>query len=398
MLAALRRSLVLQLSVLALGVALAATVIGLVTLWPDDTREIDPIAEGARSTEHATVEAVARVECRVPGALECSRVTVRVRSGPDAGETASFTIGETRADVRLTVGDRVRVYRLEVPEGAQVFGREVDRYGFSDYDRGRPLALLALAFCAVVVAAGRWRGLRALVGLSLSLLIIVAFVVPAILDGRPPVEVALVGALAVMFVTIPLAHGIGAKGVAAMLGTAASLVLTALLASLAVDAVRLTGFASEETIYLRAISGDLSLEGLLLAGMIIGALGVLDDLTVSQSSTVMALRKANPGLGTGPLIRSALDVGHDHVAATVNTLVLAYVGASLPVLLVFSVGGTSFGDAVNTEVVAVEVVAMIVGSIGLIAALPITTALAGLIASRLTPEALEGGGHSHVHV
>jgi uncharacterized membrane protein len=397
MLAALRRSLVLQLSVLALGVALAFTVIGLVVLWPDGTREIDPIAEGARSTERATVEAVARVECRVPGALECSRVTVRVRSGPDASETASFTIGETRADVRLTVGDRVRVYRLEVPEGAQVFGREVDRYGFSDYDRGRPLALLVLAFCAVVAAAGRWRGLRALVGLSLSLLIVVAFVVPAILDGRPPVEVALVGALAVMFVTIPLAHGIGAKGVAAMLGTAASLVLTALLASLAVDAVRLTGFASEETIYLRAISGDLSLQGLLLAGMIIGALGVLDDLTVSQSSTVMALRRANPGLGTGPLIRGALDVGQDHVAATVNTLVLAYVGASLPVLLIFSVGGTSFGDAVNTEVVAAEVVAMIVGSIGLIAALPITTALAGLIASRLTPDALEGRGHSHVH-
>jgi len=249
----------------------------------------------------------------------------------------------------------------------------------------------------LVIVAGRWRGLRALVGLALSLMIVVEFVVPAILDGGSAVGVALVGSLAVMFVTIPLAHGLGAKGVSAMLGTAASLALTGLLASAATDVVHLTGISSDETAYLRAVAGGISLQGLLLAGMIIGALGVLDDLTVSQASTVMALRKANPALRVRELIRGALDVGHDHIAATVNTLVLAYAGASLPVLLIFSIGGVSFGDAVNTEAVAEQVVAMLVGSIGLIAAVPITTVLAAMLAHRLPTAALIHVEHRHVH-
>jgi uncharacterized membrane protein len=324
-------------------------------------------------------------------------VTVRLRSGPDKGKQARFTVGETSSDSRLAVGDRVRVYRLNLPEGAQVLGRPVDRYGFSDYERERSLLLLTLLFCGLVVVFGRWRGLRALVGLALSLVVVVEFVVPAILDGGDAVGVALVGSMAVMFATIPLAHGLGAKGIAAMLGTAASLGLTALLASIATDAVHLTGISSDETTYLRAIAGTISLQGLLLAGMIIGALGVLDDLTVSQASTVMALRRANPALRAGKLIRAALDVGHDHIAATVNTLVLAYAGASLPVLLIFSIGGTSFRDAINTEAVAEQVVAMIVGSIGLIAAVPITTALAALIAEQLPGAALVQGDHAHVH-
>jgi uncharacterized membrane protein len=396
-LAVLRRSFLLQLLVLALALIAVTTVIGLVSLWPDGSRRVDPAAGSAQAIERATVDAVRRVSCRAPGRTACTRVTVRLRSGPDKGKQARFTVGETSSDSRLAVGDRVRVYRLNLPEGAQVLGRPVDRYGFSDYERERSLLLLTLLFCGLVVVFGRWRGLRALVGLALSLVVVVEFVVPAILDGGDAVGVALVGSMAVMFATIPLAHGLGAKGIAAMLGTAASLGLTALLASIATDAVHLTGISSDETTYLRAIAGTISLQGLLLAGMIIGALGVLDDLTVSQASTVMALRRANPALRAGKLIRAALDVGHDHIAATVNTLVLAYAGASLPVLLIFSIGGTSFRDAINTEAVAEQVVAMIVGSIGLIAAVPITTALAALIAEQLPGAALVQGDSPHVH-
>jgi uncharacterized membrane protein len=398
-LAALRRSLLLQVLLLALALVAAATLIGLVILWPDGSRDIDPAAGSGQQLERATVEAVTRIDCQAPGRFECSRVIVRLRSGPDEGSVASFTAGETTADVRLAVGDRIRVYRLNVPEGAELGGASIDRYGFSDYERQRPLAILAVIFAVLVLLTGRWRGLRALLGLGLSLAIVIEFVVPAILDGGSALGVALVGALAVMFVTIPLAHGLGAKGIAAMLGTAASLVLTAILASLAIDAVHLTGVFSDETSYLQAVGGGISLQGLLLAGMIIGALGVLDDLTVSQASTVIALRRANPTLGARRLIRGALEVGHDHIAATVNTLVLAYAGASLPVLLIFSIGGTSFGDAANTEAVAAQVVAMIVGSIGLIAAVPITTALAALVAERLPGAALTEGdaGAAHAH-
>jgi uncharacterized membrane protein len=380
--------LVLQFVLLALGVIVASTVIGLITLWPDGSATANVAPASSQPLEHATVTAMRQIACTAPGRIECSRVTIRLRSGPDKERLAGFTVGNTTEDIRLSIGDRIRVYRIPGPSGGSLGGVKYDRYGFSDYERQRPLAWLTGLFCLVVVAAGRLRALRALVGLALSLLIIVKFVVPAILDGGDPVGVALAGALAVMFVTIPLAHGLGAKSVAAMLGTAAAVALTALLASIATDAVHLTGVGSDEASYLHAIAGDLSLQGLLLAGMIIGALGVLDDLTVSQASTVMALRRANPSLPTRRVIHEALDVGHDHIAATVNTLVLAYAGASLPILLIFSLGGWSFAEAINTEAVAEQIVAMIVGSIGLIAAVPITTVLAAVIAAQLTPASL----------
>jgi uncharacterized membrane protein len=393
---ALRRSLVLQFVLLALGVIVAATVIALITLWPDGSSTAHTPPASSQPLEQATVTGLRLVDCTAPGRIQCSRVTIRVNSGPDKDHAAGFTIGNTTEDIRLSVGDRIKVYRIAGPTGS-IGGVRYDRYGFSDFERQRPLAWLTALFCLVVVAAGRLRALRALAGLALSLLIIVKFVVPAILDGGDPVGVALAGALAVMFVTIPLAHGLGAKAVAAMLGTASAISLTAILASIATDAVHLTGVGSDEASYLHAIAGDLSLQGLLLAGMIIGALGVLDDLTVSQASTVMALRRANPQLPIRRVIHEALDVGHDHIAATVNTLVLAYAGASLPILLIFSLGGWSFGEAINTEAVAEQVVAMIVGSIGLIAAVPITTVLAAIIAAQLAPAALAADDHHAAH-
>jgi uncharacterized membrane protein len=396
MLAAVRRSLLLQLVFLTLGIVAAATLIGLITLWPTgQAKKTETAPLSTQRIERARVEALREIDCRAPGRFQCSRVTIRVLSGPEQGQLASFTTGETTEEIRLSIGDRIKVYRVPLPPGASVLGRQVDRYGFSDYERQRSLAWLTVIFCLIVVAAGRLRALRALIGLALSLLIVVKFVVPAILDGGDPVGVALAGALAVMFVTIPLAHGIGAKALAAMLGTAAAIGLTALLANIATDAVHLTGIGSEEASFLRAITADISLQGLLLAGMIIGALGVLDDLTVSQASTVMALRRANPQLSTKRLVREALDVGHDHIAATVNTLVLAYAGASLPILLLFSLGDWSFGEAINTEAVAEQIVAMIVGSIGLIAAVPITTGLAAVIATQLPPDTLGDADHHH---
>jgi len=306
-------------------------------------------------------------------------------------------VGDQGDRVEVDVGDRLRVYENQLPEGAVIGGVRVDRYALADFERRSSLLWLTAAFAVLVVAAGRWRGLRALFGLAGSLAIVVLFVVPAILDGQSPLTVAFVGALAIMLVTIPLAHGLGPKTLAAMLGTAASLILTLTLANVFTGLTHLTGPSSDEALFLRATSRDISIRGLLLAGMVIGALGVLDDLTVSQSSTVMALRRANPRLGFGELFRSALAVGHDHIAATVNTLVLAYAGASLPVLLIFSISDTSFADAVNNEAVAEEIVATLVGSIGLIAAVPVTTALAALLAVRLDAGALtdEHGAHAH---
>jgi uncharacterized membrane protein len=392
----MRHSLVGRLFLLALGLVVAATAIGLYELWPKDRSLPPPPGANPLRTERAEVSGIREERCPVPGARECLRVTAELRTGPDEGKEASFDVVDQARQVGLDVGDEVRLLRNPVPPGASVGGVEPDRYSLSDFERRMPLLWLAAAFAAVVVAAGRWKGVRALAGLGASLLVVVGFVVPAILDGGSPEGVALVGALAVMFATIPLAHGFGPKTVAACLGTSLSLILTLGLASLFTELAHLTGLASDEAIYLRATSGDVSLQGLLLAGMVIGALGVLDDLTITQASTVLALRHANPVLGTAALFRSALGVGHDHIAATVNTLFLAYAGASLPVLLIFSLSGTSFSDALNSEAVAAEVVATLVGSIGLIAAVPVTTGIAAVLATRsgATPLAAP---HLHAH-
>jgi uncharacterized membrane protein len=387
-----------MLLVAVLGVIVAATVIGLIVLWP--TGEGRPVPEGSTraNTQSARVTGLAETSCRV-GQRTCTRVTVELREGEDEGRRVSFTTGETRADVELDIGDRVRVFKNELPPGAVVGGVRVDPYSFSDFERGRPLLLLAVIFALLVIAGGRLRGVRALLGLVVSLAIVLVFIVPSIVEGNSALEVALIGSLAIMLTTITLTHGLGMKTLAASLGTATSLFLVAALASFFTDMAHLTGLSSEEAVFVRATSGaEISLEGLLLAGMVIGALGVLDDVTVTQASTVMAVRHANPSFGFPALLRSGLSVGRDHVAATVNTLVLAYVGASLPVLVIFSIGDTAFVDAVNLEAVAGAIVAMLVGSIGLIAAVPVTTALAAALATQISRERLtreQQLGHVH---
>jgi uncharacterized membrane protein len=367
-----RRALVALLAVVAL-----ATLAGLVLLWPGDTEP--RLAQGiAAESERATVERVDERSCPGPGRQICRRLDVRLDTGPDEGRRVEIDLGaSTQPDV--DVGDVLRVAAAPVPDGVEPPpGGPV--YTVTDFERRTPLLLLAVAFALLVVAFGRLRGALSLLGLVASLAVVLVFVVPAILDGKSPVAVAIVGSLAVALITIGLAHGGGPKSLAAALGTSLSLLLTAGLAVLFTELTYLTGVASEEAAFLQLSEADVSLDGLLLAGMVIAALGVLDDVTVSQASTVLALRDANPALRFGELFGRALRVGRDHVTATVNTLVLAYVGSSLPLLLVFSSTELGFVDAVSLELIAKEVVATLVGSIGLIAAVPITTALAAALA------------------
>jgi uncharacterized membrane protein len=379
---------------LALALAVGA-VVGMAILWPDGSRNQGNTSAERPDTQRAEVTAIERVPCRTPQARNCREVTAELLDGPDKGGDAVVVFGDSGPAPDIDVGDHIRVVKNEVPPGA-VPG-SVPPYAFQDFERRAPMLWLAIAFAALVIVFGRVRGFLALVGLGLSLAIVLVFILPAILDGRDPVPVAVVGAIAVMVATISLAHGIGPKSIAAMLGTAVSLGLTLGLAEAFTDLAHITGLSSEESTLLIVGRTDLSIQGLVLAGMVIGALGVLDDVTVSQASTVMALRRANPAQSAGELYRGAIAVGRDHVAATVNTLVLAYVGASLPILLVFAVGETPFGDAINVEAVATQVVATLVGSIGLIAAVPITTGLAALLASRMRPEDVGEVAHAHAH-
>jgi len=380
-----------------IAVALAlATVIGLVVLWPGDVAA--PLAGGLNTTsESAEVLAVEETFCPGFGDRRCQAVTMRLTSGPDEGRQVELRLGATGLiDPDVDPGDKIKVSETPDPPGgaAPLVGGE---YALTDFQRGTPMFVLVLMFVAVTLLFARLRGALSLVGLAGSLALVMLFVVPAILDGKSPLAVAVVGSLAVALVTIPLAHGGGPKSIAALLGTASSLLLTALLASVFTEAAHLTGFSSDEAGYLQLAGADISLDGLLLAGMVIAALGVLDDVTVSQASTVMALRGANQTLGFGELFARAMRVGRDHVSATVNTLVLAYVGASLPVLLIFSSADLGLGDALELEVVAAEVVATLVGSIGLIAAVPVTTALAAALALAEPAERLAGAEQGHAH-
>jgi uncharacterized membrane protein len=384
----LSHSMLVNFMGLALAVLVAATVIGVVTLWPKG-HKLHVQGFGSVKTHAAVIKEVKTVPCGEAGAHDCRRVTADLGHG----RLTSFTILGQIGSIALSPGDHIRVYKNFIPKGAPA--AHLDAYSFSDFDRRGAMLWLAVGFAVLLVATGRFHGLRALLGLAVSLLIVIEFVIPAILHGRSPTEVAIFGAFAVMLVTMPLSYGLGAKMMAAWLSTAASLLLAAGLAAAFAHLAHLSGVSSDESVYLGATS-HLSLQGLLIAGMVIGALGVLVDLTVSQASTVIALRRANPQLGFRALYRGALDVGHDHIAATVNTLVFAYAGASLPVLLIFAIGGTSFTDAINGEAVAEEVIAALVGSIGLIASMPITTALAALLAPRMSDRQLaEAHAHSH---
>jgi uncharacterized membrane protein len=376
-------------AVLAVG-----TVVGLVVLWPGHVETT--LAEGfAVDTQRAEV---LRVEERLcPNSLQqtCQLATVRLESGPNAGDDVRLQLNPSSGlDPDLDPGDEIRVAGgPEVRPGMEGVGGT--GYTFNDFERRGPMLVLAAIFVAIVLLFARLRGALSLAGLAFSIAIILLFVVPAILDDKPPLAVAVVGGLAVALITIPLAHGGGPKSISALLGTAASLLLTAGLAVLFTELAHLTGLSSEEAAFLQLGQADLSLEGLLLAGIVIGALGVLDDVTISQASTVLALRRANPSLRFGELFGRALQVGRDHVSATVNTLVLAYAGAALPILLLFSATDLGVADAVNFEIVAKEIVATLVGSIGLIAAVPITTALAAALALGEAPERLPGEAHPH---
>lgn len=355
-----------------------ATLIGLIALWPSDGRTAAPGGAFGGRSEPAVVSAVRSVDCGGPVAQRCVAIRVRLRSGA----SQAITLGPAGTVHAPAAGTRVRVQRAQ---GA---------YAYAGVDRRRPLLGLTLVFAALVVVVARLRGLLALAGLGLSLALVTEFVLPALLAGEPGLLVALVGSLAVMFVTVILTYGFSPPSLAACLGIAGSLVVAAVAGVIAVRAVGLDGRTGDVAAYLAATRGGLSLQGLVLAGMVIGALGVLADTGVTQASTVMALRRANPRLSASKLFRGAFGVGRDHLVATTHTLVLVYLGASLPLLLGLGASGVSVTDALNSQEVAEPIVAMLVGAIALLLSVPLTTALCAAVAHRMPPESL---GDAHVH-
>jgi uncharacterized membrane protein len=337
------------------------------------TPTFDALAEAPPPLYEAVVtDVLAERQSAIAGQRQLyQQLGVRFTTGPLAGRTAVIESGAL-AEVnmpRYAAGDEV-----VVAVSLDAEGREV--YNIADSVRRRPLVLLFLGFVALTVVVGRKRGVASLVGMALSFVIIFRFLLPQVMAGRNPILVAIGAALVIIPLTFYLAHGLNRKTTAAIIGTLIALVVTSVLAEVSISAAKLTGFSSEEAAFLpTAGPGAIDIQGLLLAGIIIGLLGILDDITVSQAAIVYQLGEAASHLGPAEVYRRAMDVGRDHIASLVNTLILVYASSALPLLLLFTGDALPFRQAVNTEVVAAAVVQTLVASIGLILAVPITTAV-----------------------
>ncbi|MEU8704085.1 YibE/F family protein [Streptomyces sp. NPDC048565] len=374
----------------------AAVVVGLVAFWPGGAPAHERTGVGFdRQTQDGRVTKVVSVNCadvnaaQVPATGDtstaagqeavneqtgkCKKATVEVTSGKDKGRTFVEVV-QPDAPRQLREGQGVVVaYAPDAPRDLQ--------YSVTDVDRAFPMALLAGIFALAVIVVGRLRGLMALIALAVSFAVLTLFILPAILQGSNPLVVAVIGASAIMLIALYTCHGLTARTSVAVVGTLISLLLIGLLGSLFIGWAVLSGNTDDNTGLIHGLYPDIDMSGLLLAGVIIGSLGVLDDVTVTQTSAVWELHQADPTMGARRLYRAGIRIGRDHIASVVNTLVLAYAGAALPLLLLFSIAQSSVGTVANSELVAEEIVRTLVGSIGLVASVPVTTALAALVVS-----------------
>jgi uncharacterized membrane protein len=359
-------------------------------------------AFGSETVRAQVTEIIEEGEIDLGGFVQHYQVArVEISEGEYQGIQMEIDYGKRQVlsgELYLKPGDRILVTLGQRPDGV------LTAY-FAEYVRSASLLWLLGAFVVAILLISGWKGARSLVSMAFSLFVIIAYIIPHILGGEDPVRVSIIGSAILLGVTLYLTYGWNLKTHAAVLAMVLVLVLTGTLAWFFMVFTRLTGAGDENTLFLiQMLDARINLRGLLLGGMIIGALGVLDDLVTTQSSATFELRHANPGLGFLELYRAAMRIGQDHVAATVNTLVLAYAGASLPMLLLFSLGRGDYGYLVNFSFVAEEVVRTLVGSLGLIAAVPLTTVIAagfalyrqrlGKIQQFLGPE---GGGAGHKH-
>ena len=358
------------------AVAIVIGLAALAGLWllPDLT-PADAIPAVGQESLHGRITAALD-----PDASGLARFRVEVLDGPEAGEVIEASVqgagaGLPGSDDRVAyqVGDEVVVARFTGPAGGAAFIAEPWRVPM--------LGMVGVAFAAVVLVVGGLRGARSLVALALTLAVVIKLVVPLLLRGVDPVILAVGGGALVTLLTLVMTEGLSRVSLAALLGTMAALGLTAVLAGVFTVAAEFTALqGNEEIAFLIPLVGErIDLQGILLAATVFGALGVLDDVTVTQAAAVEQLHRADRTAPRRGVIARAMRVGRSHIAATVNTLMLAYLGAGLPLLLLFALGGQEPLSVLNSEIVAVEVIRALVGSIGIVAAVPLTTLIAAAL-------------------
>lgn len=377
----------------ALGACALLTVLAFILLWPSGEGRNAAI-ESARNLGllsdriDATVLESFDQQCEfVPtGVVEqCRVLNLLLEEGPEAGSELALpeiNLSFTRSVPELSAGDGV-VLR---------FFEETNTYAYADNDRGNSLIYLGILFAIVVIAFGRLQGLLALAAMLITVVVLVFFVAPSVLDGNDPLLVSVVAASAIAFVSLYMTHGFSPTTTVALTGTLAALTLTLVLSWIFFRLASITGLSTEEAFVLPFLDSELSVSSLLLGGAVIGSLGALDDVTVTQVATVAELRQHNRSLGSAQLIASGIRIGRDHIASTVNTLLLAYAGAAMPLLLLFAASEQSLGTVAESELIAVEIIRTLCGSIGLVAAVPLTTLLAAMVLPPREDEQIAAAG------
>ena len=324
---------------------------------------------------------------------------------PDGGGSDRALVpipSSVSASVDVRPGDRLKALDLTGLPGGSAQGGDAGQDGsegqgggqespsgqadfvFVDFERTVPVVVLALLYALVVVAVARWRGLRAMVGLGLAFAVMFVFMIPALLEGGPPLWVGLVGCGLIMLVVLYFAHGFSLRTTTALLGTLIGLALTAGLALWGTDAAYLTGLGDEYSYILATVAPEVRLSGIVLCGLLVAGLGVLNDVTITQASAVWELRAANPWASRRELFAAGMRIGRDHIASTVYTIAFAYAGAALPVLMVVSLYDRSLWDTLMSGELVEEIVRILVGSIGLVLAIPVTTGIAVGVATSVT--------------
>lgn len=350
-----RTSIILAVIV---GVVVFVTLLGAAATWPDndDFRgSIPTIDPGARWVTGEVVDV-----------FEDGSASIVIDDEESEGAQAMESTGDP--SLVIEVGDTVRA--MQIPTGELIF---------ADFVRGPPLLLLLIVYVVLVVGVAWWRGFGALLGLALAFGIVIFYTVPALFDGANPLVTGLVTGSGALFMLLYIAHGPNARTTTAYLGTLAGLAVTAVLAWWAVRESNLTGLWSEEGVHLEFWYREVSLTGLVLCGIILAGLGVLNDVTVTQASAVWELRAARPDISRWDLFSRAMRIGRDHIASTVYTISFAYVGAALPTIMMVSLYDTSVGATLTSADIAEEVVRTLVGSIGLVLAVPLTTAIGAIV-------------------
>lgn len=313
--------------------------------------------------------------------------------GPEKGQGKDVRYYPKSIDAQSNLKVGEIVYVTKVTDGENIY------YGVSERYRLNGLWWLMILFILLVAIIGRWKGLGSLIGLVFSFAVIAKFIVPQILAGKDPLIICLIGAIAIALVSIYIAHGFRLRTSLAVISTIITITITLGLDYIIIHWLKLFGAGTEEAVYAQYLqTGTINLRGLLLGGIIIGVLGVLDDITTAQAAVVDELRRANPLFTFKELYDRGMSVGKEHIASLINTLVLAYVGASFPLVLLFQQLEQPLSYIINSELVAEEIARTLIGSTALILAVPLTTALtAYVLIKRKKIDAPDPHSHSHTH-